>query len=117
MASAVAAPVSPAAKKAASYQMPPIEVGNTVLFWFPGQTEGHAAVVTQVGDWTIAMSVLAPNVEYPIVQQGVKHASDPRRGELDTFGVWDYTPEHKRILKMLNEFEQLKNEIGGLGKR
>lgn len=102
--------------KVEGFKMPAIELGD-VVFWFPGGSESadpHVAMVTKVGAETIHLNVFATNTYNLLLRDGVRHLTDPnaKRFETSENGAWDYTPRHKRLLKMEAQINALAEELG-----
>jgi hypothetical protein len=90
---------------ASSFVMPPIAQGDIVL-WKHNTTsqETAPAIVTEVGQFGIAVVMFAPGQRQGTTRDGVRHASDPALKTVITSdtGVWDYTETHKRLLALFN---------------
>jgi hypothetical protein len=88
-------------------KMPPVEVGETVL-WYPGGAANEIpspAVVTHVGAETLALSVLVKDCPVVSCVDGVRHLADPKLVLLEdrSSGAWDHTPQGKALRMILND--------------
>lgn len=81
--------------------MPTAQVGDIVL-WHPSgcaDAEATPAVVTHVGECTLAMSLL-PKDSYALgLRDGVRHIDDPILNQTDAKenGGWQHTPQTKEL--------------------
>jgi hypothetical protein len=85
--------------------MPPIAQGDIVLWKHnPASQETAPALVTEVGQFGIAVVMFAPGQRQGTTRDGVRHVSDPALKTVITSdtGVWDYTETHKRLLALSN---------------
>lgn len=102
---------APPAKKPAGYKMPAAQVGDLVLWYPDGNTNEQPApaLVTHVGDRTLAVAVIVKDAYGFNPQDGVRHVSDPslRLAENRPSGAWDYTPQSKE----LNQLRQALREL------
>lgn len=104
---------APVAKPAAEqYVPPPIQIGDTVLFWRGPETKAAVtAHVTGVGEKVIAVSVFVPGSINVFPESGVRHKSDPDRGRYETSPLWDYTPQHKAYLALQERLNRLADSL------
>lgn len=90
------------------FQMPPISVGESVLWYSDGyansQEGAAAAIVTAVGERTVSLAILGKDAFSLRPEDGVRHVSDPGLSvqEERSRGGWDYSTEHLRMLSQLN---------------
>lgn len=102
----------------APYVMPKPVVSKIVM-WFPDRFEqrGYPAVVTEVGDRAVSVSILLPN-QYAIhCKAGVRHRGDPDRAILDKSedGVWDFASEGDEELSgLLGRLDRADEKIAAL---
>lgn len=89
------------------FDMPPIGVGDAVVYYPHGDTESGdevIAFVREVGDRTIAIQCIGH-----IGQDGVRHKNDPQLEQVEELreaGVWDYTDGYKAMLATIANFRQ-----------
>lgn len=86
------------------FRMPKVDVGDPVV-WFPDGLETDApvpAVVTHVGERTLAIGVVGKDWVALQPQDGVRHIKDPglKIQEERTRGGWDYSPLHLRVRRL-----------------
>jgi hypothetical protein len=84
--------------------MPRPELGDPVV-WFPDGLETDRplpAVVTHVGERTLALAVFAKDWVAVQPHDGVRHIKDPglRIQEERSRGGWDFSPFHKRVRRL-----------------
>jgi hypothetical protein len=99
-----------------SFRMPPVEVGQTVL-WSHGPNDSSPpgpAVVVQVGDASIAVVMHAKDRRDHILHSGVRHRDDPflRAHPAHDGGCWDLTPRDKQLNALLEAFESKPKKQG-----
>ena len=79
-----------------AYRMPR-PIVSKIVRWFPDRfTEsGFPAVVTEVSDRSVAVSIMFPNQYALECKSGVRHRSDPERQSTDNSGdgLWDYADD------------------------
>lgn len=97
------------------YKMPPVSVGQVVL-WFPyGDKEQgkFAALVTAVGPETVCVAVHDPQMRDHLIRDGVRHASDPRckEAERNECGLWSYTDHDLAQMELAAELRSFKQEF------
>lgn len=81
---------------------PMVRVGQMIHWWPFGEVEGKtpvAAVCTEVGNRTINVSVISPNIRSMVPKDGVRHVGDPdaKRPEFVEVGAWSHTEETLRL--------------------
>lgn len=99
---------------AEEFKMPPVEAGMAVL-WYPGGTRNEkpfAALVSAVGDRSIAVNLIQSNTYNFVLRDGVRHVADPdiRPTERHESGAWDYTQTHKDYLVLKHKVEALEKK-------
>lgn len=57
------------------------------------------AIITQVGQRSVMLTVFAPDNRGGLPKDGVRHIGDPELGDHPNYegGCWDFTDDHKRI--------------------
>lgn len=86
------------------YSMPPAYVGQVVLWKSDVSSRGAAAIVTEVGNRALHLSVLQPGLQNAQCSDGVLHVSDPMADRPDRDeGVWDYTDGDKSLHRILQQ--------------
>jgi hypothetical protein len=89
--------------KAPAFTMPPIAVGDVVLWRHNvGSALPAPALVTGTGQFGVSVVMFPPDQKVGTVRDGVRHSSDPANRVVissDT-GVWDYTETHKLLLAL-----------------
>ena len=93
------------------YKMPSVQVGD-IVFWYPDGARTLApfpAIVTVVGQSAINVNVFSQHQYNTRPQDGVRHIDDPlaRDVELREQGAWDYIPQHKKLLELHAQVEEL----------
>ncbi len=96
------------------YVMPRAIVGPCVWRDRPGADEVVAALITEVGQRTVGVTLFPPGSRVGITRQGVRHVSDPEFPKLVAQeGVWDYTAEQLQAALLTEAFlppNQAKNQ-------
>lgn len=95
------------------FQMPPIEVGDMVLYFADGSRSSQPtpAVVTKAGRANISLSVFDEHRTQFRVPTGVMHVDDPRiANAYNDSGAWDYTPAAKRLSEAMQFLKMLEDE-------
>lgn len=80
-----------------NFTQPPVTLGQIVLWRYDSTSKPSPAIVNQVGDRNLSLSIFTPDSSTPLLRNGVYHVSDPlgrREGNIDA-GVWDYRDEDK----------------------
>lgn len=100
----------PASDKA--FEMPPIEVGRTVV-WYQdsaakaGAAGSHPAVVVSMRGNNVDLCILDAIHTQVKPESGVPHVDDPKvKVHADERGAWDYTEEDKRRMAWEAEVEK-----------
>jgi hypothetical protein len=86
------------------YKMPPVSLGDTVLWLHErGRKDPQAAIVTSVGRETINVSLLVDDQRLLIPKTGARHVTDPGLAKMVQYpgGVWDYTETGRKIRDLL----------------
>lgn len=92
----------------ANYEMPRAYVGQVVLWKSDPSSRGAAAIVTEVGNRALHLSVLQPGLQNAQCSDGVLHVSDPLANRPDRDeGVWDYTDGDKSLHRILERLRPL----------
>lgn len=99
----------------ASYTMPNVEVGDSVLWHIEGNTRdgGHAAIVKSVADRHVDLEVFIPNRQ-PVERINVRHVDDPYLTEDENprmkreHGGWDFSLQTKRLMAVENALTDAK---------
>lgn len=81
------------------YKMPTPAIG--FAYWYPAKTgyDPLPAIVTQVGNNSVNLTVWPPDNRGGLPKDGVRHISDPsveKQAGYDQ-GVWDYTDDARRL--------------------
>lgn len=92
------------------FEMPFVEQGEIVLWYPDGDTgsECYPAVVTNVGNPTLALSIMSKDAMEFLTKDGVRHCDDPqtRKPEFDvTPGTWRQTPHMIRLRRIMDQLE------------
>jgi hypothetical protein len=77
------------------YEMPPVSVGQTVIWLDEPHGTPSAAIVTAVGNRSLALAVFQPGMSNAYTHDGVPHVSDPRLDRLidREDGCWDFVQQ------------------------
>ena len=89
------------------WKMPPVEIGQTVIWRPEPGAQEFLALVTVAGANNITVALLYPHTRNFDIRDGVRHVDDPGRKDMETkdLGVWEYTPWHKRLLELIDQVE------------
>jgi hypothetical protein len=81
-----------------AFQMPPIEIGRTVLYYIDGHKDSAPcpALVTRAGHLHVSLSVFREGTTRVEPYDGVLHVDDPRiLNAYNDAGAWDYLDRDK----------------------
>lgn len=103
------------------YRRPTISVGELVL-WSNGGLDEEArspALVTNIGDRTIQLSVFSAAHGQAKCKDGVYHIDDPlrKKGNRGDNGCWEYGPGMKLLIAVISDLEFLTGKHGKLDAR
>lgn len=89
-----------------AFQVPPVSVGQSVL-WYPDKGDApHAAIVVKVTPWNISVVYFTDNNLNHAIRDGVRHRDDPgiKQDDLNTCGCWDHTEQTKIINELADAY-------------
>lgn len=91
----------PPATRKPAYEMPKPPLG--LVHWFHALGSPPVpAIVTAVGRTAVAVALIPPESRVVLPKDAVLHVSDPRARNADPeYGLWDFTPEHKQLLALV----------------
>lgn len=97
-----------------SYQMPAVELGETVVYRVHENAEPIMAFVTKVGRETIECWSLSPGYG-GVERTSVHHKDDPalENANLKAFGTWEHLPRDPRIAQLSERLSALEKSLGG----
>lgn len=99
------------------YQMPPLEKGDTVV-WYPdadpNQVNAEPAVCVQVEGDTAILNIMRAGCRNFVPRDCVRHISDPwlesHPNHKSEHGAWDYSPLMKRVMELEVAFTKPKGK-------
>jgi hypothetical protein len=89
------------------YKMPPIQVGRGVVYCRAPGGKLSAAIVTEVSDRSVSLSLLPTGSRGMVPLDSASHASDPdlfKRVALGE-GFWDYTDFDKQLMGIVDQLD------------
>lgn len=97
------------------YKMPRPSIGACV--WYPtkqGGLDPVPAIITQVGNNSVNLTVWPPDNRGGLPRDGVRHISDPSVEKQPGYdsGVWDYTDDVKRLNAIEAQVAELMTAFG-----
>jgi hypothetical protein len=98
-----------------SWEVPSVNVGDTVHYYPHEGAEPVMAFVTKVGKDTLELWALSPGyggVERP----SVRHKEDPRLADSTqwkAFGVWEHRPRDPRFAQLFERLSALEAAVKG----
>lgn len=100
-----------------AFKMPPVEVGEVVLFYPDGdkKNDPSPAVVTHIGEQALALAAIVQDTQNLNPLYGVRHVADPSlvKADVRSHGAWDYGPVHKELRelkKALSDLAELRRK-------
>lgn len=111
--------------RAEIFRMPAVEIGEVILWYHDGNEtdEPCPAIVTHVGEYTIAAAVIVKDNYDVKPVDGVRHLSDPglKLQEVRSRGAWGYGVDRKRTEALAEELKaaisKLWGQVGALKKK
>jgi hypothetical protein len=98
-----------------SYQMPEVNVGDTVLFRPHVGAPAQMSFVSKVGKETLELWALSPGYG-GVDKTSVHHADDPRLAdstEWKKFGTWEHRPRDPRLSQLSERLSALEKAVAG----
>ena len=85
------------------YVMPPVTIGQVVLWHEGGHRNEHPApaIVVKVGNEALCLATIIQNISNFILRDGGRHLDDPKVNREDPYmGAWEHTAENKELANM-----------------
>jgi hypothetical protein len=98
-----------------SWEMPEVNIGDTVIYRAHEGAEGSMAFVSKVGKETLELWVLSPGYG-GVDKPSVRHKDDPRmvdRPNWKAYGTWEHRPRDPRLAMLSERVSALEKAIQG----
>jgi len=98
-----------------NWQVPEVQVGDTVLYRSHENAEPQMAFVSRVGKDTLELWALTPGYG-GAEKSSVRHKDDPRLAdsvEWKKFGTWESRPRDPRLAQLSERLSALENAVKG----
>lgn len=101
----------------ATYKMPEVHLGQTVIWYDGGNIADRpfAAIVVGVGSETVSLAIVPAGSHNLMVRDGVRHVGDPNRRaiKIEDAGAWDHTNEAYERQAAHDMIRQMWDALGG----
>lgn len=87
------------------FKMPPIEVGQTVLYHIDGDKCSEPCIghVLVVAGGNLTLAVIRGHATRVEIADGVMHVDDPRvKNQYNDSGAWDYTAWDRKLMEYMD---------------